>query len=85
MADGITRHVHVPDPAGSPLKGTVHEKLLLAIFSNPLGFSPILSANKKSPKYGACLLAERMGFEPTKPFGLHAFQASAFNHSATSL
>ena len=29
--------------------------------------------------------AERIGFEPTKPFrGLHAFQACLFNHSSTS-
>ncbi len=26
-----------------------------------------------------------MGFEPTKPFGLHTFQACAFSRSATSL
>jgi hypothetical protein len=30
-------------------------------------------------------MAERMGFEPTKPFGLHTFQACAFSRSATSL
>ena len=29
-------------------------------------------------------MAERMGFEPMKEFPLHAFQACAFNHSATS-
>ncbi len=30
------------------------------------------------------LFAERIGFEPTKPFrGLHAFQACLFNHSST--
>ena len=53
-------------------------------FRTLLGFSPFLSANKKTP-FGACILAERMGFEPTKPFGLHTFQACAFSHSATSL
>lgn len=30
-------------------------------------------------------MAERKGFEPSIPYGIHAFQASAFNHSATSL
>ena len=34
------------------------------------------SSNKK--------LAERQGFEPWKPCGLHAFQACRFNHSRTS-
>lgn len=29
-------------------------------------------------------MAVRQGFEPWKPFGLHAFQACAFDHSATS-
>ena len=30
------------------------------------------------------IIAERIGFEPTKPFrGLHAFQACLFNHSST--
>ena len=29
-------------------------------------------------------VAERGGFEPPKPFGLPAFQASAFGHSAIS-
>ena len=30
-------------------------------------------------------LAERKGFEPPKRFRLHAFQACALSHSATSL
>ena len=29
-------------------------------------------------------MAERVGFEPTVGFPTHAFQASAFDHSATS-
>ena len=29
-------------------------------------------------------MAENKGFEPSKPFGLHAFQACAFDHSANS-
>lgn len=29
-------------------------------------------------------MAERGGFEPPKPFGLHAFEARAFDHSAIS-
>ena len=29
-------------------------------------------------------MAERAGFEPAKELPLHAFQACAFNHSATS-
>ena len=30
------------------------------------------------------IMAKRGGFEPPKPFGLHTFQACAFDHSATS-
>ena len=29
-------------------------------------------------------MVERMGFEPMKPLGLHAFQACAIDHSAIS-
>ena len=82
---GIIRYLPVPDPSGSPLKVAGREKLFQTIFSNPLGFSPFLSANKKAPFMGLCLLAERKGFEPSKPFGLHTFQACAFSRSATSL
>lgn len=30
-------------------------------------------------------MAERKGFEPSKAYTLHAFQACSFNHSDTSL
>jgi hypothetical protein len=40
---------------------------------------------KKARQNKVCgLFAERVGFEPTVPCGTHAFQACAFDHSATS-
>ena len=46
-------------------------------------------SENKNPRnlliYGDFLiLAEREGFEPSKPFDLHTFQACSFDHSDTS-
>ena len=43
----------------------------------------LLSAQKNAP-YGACVLAERVGFEPTVPCGTPDFESGTFDHSATS-
>ena len=44
-----------------------------------------LSANKKPPRCGGSLLAEREGFEPSLRYERkHDFESCAFNHSATS-
>ena len=50
--DGIIWYFPVSSPSGSPLKVAGREKLFQTIFSNPLGFSPFLSANKKAPFMG---------------------------------
>jgi site-specific DNA recombinase len=45
-------------------------------------------SNEGGQNTSACTLsplAERMGFEPTIPCGIHTFQACSFNHSDTSL
>jgi hypothetical protein len=45
-----------------------------------------LKIKKKQYKKSKTSIAERKGFEPSIPFwGIHAFQACAFDHSATSL
>src|SRR5690625_5289653 len=48
------------------------------------GSHPNLCAIKKPPTRGGFCMAVREGFEPSIPFGIPAFQASAFSHSATS-
>ena len=53
-------------------------------FVEPRGFSPSLTAKKKAPERGFLYLAVREGFEPSKPFDLHTFQACSFDHSDTS-
>ncbi len=40
--------------------------------------------DKARTKRALTFMAEKEGFEPSKPFGLHTFQACAFDHSATS-
>gem|GEM_PF-2160818 len=47
----------------------------------PVGSNPTFSTAATLWKHK---VAERVGFEPTRPCGLPAFQASSFNHSDTS-
>ena len=74
-------------PAGRDRSVCV-KKCFPALFPKLVRIRCILSAiNKKAHHnwWAFLFMAERMGFEPTIPFGIHTFQACSFNHSDTSL
>jgi hypothetical protein len=45
------------------------------------GFQGIFQINRD---FSVCILAERVGFEPTVPCGTPDFESGTFGHSATS-
>ena len=63
------------------------------VITNTIDITGAITENKKPYKHSvyrvllffALILAEKKGFEPSIRFRIHAFQACAFDHSATSL